>query len=316
MATLPPPPAESYAPARQVPHPYPGSDYRPFGRLPTAVAMLLGLMALLSLVVVYLSVDRARVVEGYFLDGDLTRDEFEDADARLLAARLVYFAGSIGTGVVFIVWQYRHAKNAVALAGHPAGLGPGWAIGGWFIPCASYVLPCIQMFGASKASDPGLPARPAAGWGRGSGLVVLWAALFGVATMTAFIADAQFPDDDLVFPGEAQQYVDDARAADYGLAVGAVVMAAAAVAAAVMVRSLTGRQVARARAVESGGATPNYGGVSFGGPPPAWGPPQPAPAPPQASGAPPGPGATSAPGAGPGSAGGWLPPGQPTDDRR
>ena len=47
---------------------------------------------------------------------------------------------SSAIGVVFIIWQFRHAKNAQVL-GARGGLGPGWAIGGWFIPLANYVLP-------------------------------------------------------------------------------------------------------------------------------------------------------------------------------
>ena len=39
-------------------------------------------------------------------------------------------------------------------AGRPRGLGPGWAIGGWFMPVANFVLPAVQLHQSSrKASD-------------------------------------------------------------------------------------------------------------------------------------------------------------------
>jgi hypothetical protein len=55
---------------------------------------------------------------------------------------------------LFITWQYRHAKNA-RLLGQQGGLGPGWAVGGWFIPLANFVLPAVQLFGASAMSATG-----------------------------------------------------------------------------------------------------------------------------------------------------------------
>ncbi len=54
--------------------------------------------------------------------------------------------------MVFIIWQFRHAKNAQVLGAY-GGLGPGWAIGGWFVPFANYVLPAMQMHQSSRASD-------------------------------------------------------------------------------------------------------------------------------------------------------------------
>jgi hypothetical protein len=45
------------------------------------------------------------------------------------------------TAVVFIVWLYQARKNLVTWGIEGLGYGPGWAIGGWFIPFASLVIP-------------------------------------------------------------------------------------------------------------------------------------------------------------------------------
>jgi Domain of unknown function (DUF4328) len=273
MASLPPPPAAPYRTAGPVAYPSPASGYRPLGGLATAVAVLLGVMALVSLVVAYAHIRRSGVIENYFNSSATTVADLDAADDLVVAVRVVDILGTIATGIVFIVWQFRHARNAEALSGVSAGLGPGWAIGGWLIPCANYVLPGIQLFGASKASDPGLPPRPGAGWGRGSGLVVAWAVVFGIATVGTVIAAQNFPDDSVVTASESQRYVDDATAADSATGGGFIVFALAAVLGAVMVMSLSRRQAARARAIEAAGAAPMYGGVSYGGAPPMWAPP-------------------------------------------
>jgi hypothetical protein len=59
--------------------------------------------------------------------------------------------------VIFIVWQYRHAKNAKML-GQTSGLGPRWAIGGWFIPLVNFALPAVQMLdGEARVTAAGGP---------------------------------------------------------------------------------------------------------------------------------------------------------------
>ena len=95
-----------------------------------------------------------------------------DADDGVAAFSGLHCARVLATGVVFIIWQFRHAKNAEAL-GARGGLGPGWAIGGWFVPLANFVLPTVQIFQSSKASDVAGPPtggrarRRAASWSCG-----------------------------------------------------------------------------------------------------------------------------------------------------
>ncbi|MCU1457513.1 MAG: hypothetical protein JWL73_1605 [Actinomycetia bacterium] len=64
------------------------------------------------------------------------------------ALGLVSNLGSLAVvvcGVLFIIWAYRSAKTARGLGIH-GPWGPGWFIGGWFIPIANLVIPylCIK----------------------------------------------------------------------------------------------------------------------------------------------------------------------------
>jgi hypothetical protein len=204
-------------------------------------------MAVLALVGLGAQLNRVGLVEREFRDGGVAIEQLEDADDGVAAAAVVYGLGLLGTAAVFITWQHRHAVNAHSLAGSAAALGPGWAIGGWFVPCANWLLPGMQLFGASRASDPGLPVQAAAGRRRGSPLVVVWAVMFALGNALALVGWATFPDeDDVSVLADLEDFVSDATLADRMVAAGFVITAAAAVLAAVMVQSLSRRQTARA----------------------------------------------------------------------
>jgi Domain of unknown function (DUF4328) len=228
----------------------PTRGFEPLGGLATAATVLLGVMAVLALVGLGAHLNRVGLIEREFRDGGVTLEELEDADDGVGAAALFYGLGLLGTAAVFITWQHRHAVNADSLAGSEAALGPAWAIGGWFVPCANWLLPGMQLFGASRASDPALPLRPAAGRGRGSPLVVLWAVMFGLGNALGLAGWATFPDeDDVSVLADLEDFVADATLADRMVAAGFVITAAAAVLAAVMVQTLSRRQTARATAL-------------------------------------------------------------------
>jgi hypothetical protein len=61
------------------------------------------------------------------------------------------------TLVVFITWMWRAAKNNEALGRQHPRFGPGWAIGGWFIPLANLVIPVLVMQDLWRGSDPAVP---------------------------------------------------------------------------------------------------------------------------------------------------------------
>ena len=126
-----------------------------------------------------------------------------------------------------IIWQFRHAKNAEAL-GARGGLGPGWAIGGWFIPIANFVLPALQMFQSSKASDMSGPRHGRAA--KGAGIVIAWAVAFAVGALLLGSSGALVQADgegNLII--ESIQDVEDAASSDRSAGVGYVVFVFAAI---------------------------------------------------------------------------------------
>jgi hypothetical protein len=105
---------------------------RSLAGLATALTVLLAVIMLVSLGHGAAQMNRASALEDY-VDGPGTYRAVESAEAAVGATAALYLVGVLATGIVFIVWQHRHSTNARALRG-PSGLGPGWAIGGWFIP--------------------------------------------------------------------------------------------------------------------------------------------------------------------------------------
>jgi hypothetical protein len=100
-------------------------------------------------------------------------DERHAADALLGAAALVFLALLVATGIAFIVWMWRSAKNNELLDRIRPRYTSGWSIGGWFIPIANLWIPVRIMHDLWQGSDPevgnysswrGLRRTPLIGW--------------------------------------------------------------------------------------------------------------------------------------------------------
>jgi hypothetical protein len=66
---------------------------------------------------------------------------------------------SLATAVVFIIWFFKSANLSRILAPGMQSLAAGWAIGGWFIPLAYWVLPRLVAGDIWRAAIP-LGANP------------------------------------------------------------------------------------------------------------------------------------------------------------
>ncbi len=203
--------------------------------------------ALLVLLCIIAAVDLAGAI-AWFYRADLLADAAAGnfatdraanaADAAVGVTIVSHLLLYVATAVVFIIWQYRHAKNAVNL-GRFRGLAPGWAIGGWFVPFANFVLPGVQLFQAGRASDPDLVGAPPDRTGRGPGIVIAWAILFGISLVLQGVENALYPTDERF---TTTRDIEAAAASDAVGAVAFLFLIATAVVCIVMVRSMTGRQ--------------------------------------------------------------------------
>jgi hypothetical protein len=180
---------------------------------------------------------RASVLNDFRGFGGVTIQDISDADSQVSGAVGLLQFGIIATGILWIIWQFRFAKNAQALRGN-YGLAPGWAIGGWFIPLGNLVLPQLQLFQAAKASDPDLPPGQAAASGRAPASVPAWWVAYDLAG-TLFAIGALTRPNKNAFDFDLDRFV----RADRVSAFACLVYIVAAVIAIFMVRALSDRQM-------------------------------------------------------------------------
>jgi hypothetical protein len=183
--------------------------------------------------------------------GDPDDTSLEDAAT---ADDLVNGIGALGaalllaTGVVWIIWQFRHATNA-ALLGR-SGLASGWAIVGWFVPLANLVLPQLALASAARAG--GRRARAV-------GALAAWWATSAVAYALFVVGTVLRPGDEDI--GD----LDTFQLADRLVAAGAAMAVVAALLAVVVVRGLSADQAAAFAGGPGGWLTgAGYGAPAYG----------------------------------------------------
>jgi hypothetical protein len=210
----------------------PDARWRPVNGLKTALVLLFGATIVAVVAAMGSLVNRVHVVndlEDAIRVTPSLQQRATDADDAVSVASVVVLALVIATGVVFIIWQWRTAKNAEALGRTGARYGPGWSIGGWFIPIGNLWIPVSIIQGFWRASSPG--STPGMRWRDAprSALIGWWWALFLISGVFGRVGN----------PGGDS--FDEVRTSDQVLLVGYVFTAGAALLAAVVVVKLTRR---------------------------------------------------------------------------
>jgi Domain of unknown function (DUF4328) len=159
-------PSASYAPPAR---------WRSLRGLTTALTWLFAAHIFLSVLLIIGVFNHLRVLGDEEVLG-VVRDTEAVNDANAFPAAMIILSGLVGLAifVLLIIWLYRAAKNNEALGRQNPRLGPGWAIGGWFIPVANFVIPFIVLDDVWRGSDPSV-ARDDPGWRRSSTLSAIWA---------------------------------------------------------------------------------------------------------------------------------------------
>jgi hypothetical protein len=217
----------------------PSSDWwRPTRSRATWLTWLFSVQAIAQLANVF-AVDNAEVYVRWHRAFDALLDGRNETARRILDHNQadsspwasVLAAVALATLVLHIIWAWRSAHNARALGRVGARLGPGWAIGAWFIPLANFVLVYIVFSDLWRSSDP--DRERGDGWRRlpGSPLVRIWTvAYIGGVALT------------LAATGLAVGGVTGVETTRALLVVGAVLGAIGTVLSIVVVRDITARQ--------------------------------------------------------------------------
>jgi Domain of unknown function (DUF4328) len=220
-------PAASYGPPAR---------WRSLRGITTALTWLFSAHIVLTVLLIIGVLNHLRVLGDKELGG-LVLDTKAVNDANAFPAAMIILSGlvSIAIFVLLIIWLYRAAKNNEALGRQNPRLGAGWAIGGWFIPIAWWVIPFIIMDDVWRGSDPSIP-RDDPGWRRSSTLGAIWAWLVTAVILSIPSAIASSTGD--VRADEPEKV----RRDDVLRIIGALAAIAAAVLAIVVTRRIAARQ--------------------------------------------------------------------------
>ncbi|MET0627575.1 MAG: DUF4328 domain-containing protein [Acidimicrobiia bacterium] len=251
VAAPPPPPPEAGIAY------YPAADglrlgrplyWHPLDGLRTAIVALLACVGVAALASIATLVNRISAVHT-FQDRPqfATAQDVLDADDAVSGAVAIWLLLFIATAVVFIIWQFRVAKNIEFLGRDRERFAPGWSIGAWFIPLANFVIPLLIFQDFWRATTPG--TAPGSDWRdrRGSWLLGIWWAALLIGNMGRFSASS---DDDIERFGS--RTLDSVVTADTVAAVALAISVIAVVLAIMVVVQLTRR--ANARLADAGGA--------------------------------------------------------------
>lgn len=201
-------------------------------RLVHALAVLLPVSAALGVVSGFASFRRANLIDDVLDGRDIDLAAVDAADSLVQTLSAIHLLTYLPTGIVFIVWFWRLAKNAALLDRHGAPRA-GWAFWSWFVPIGSLWLPAENLLRADRVSGQVLDG----GITSNRRLVVSWAAAFAIGSYGSAILWRSVPVEILT----GRDLATFVRADRYDVVL-QVVVAVAAVLAVLMVRRLTERQ--------------------------------------------------------------------------
>ncbi|MGR6317307.1 DUF4328 domain-containing protein [Micromonospora soli] len=139
--------------------------------LGTAAAIAVGAASVLYLPSALFPVVGVRVARAAAEQAD--RDLLMGAAVAELLLVLPYLLAFLTAAVLVIIWTWRVRKNLEAFPGALPTMGPGWAIAGWLVPFANFVVPARVVANVARDSL----------WRRSTpGLVGLWWAAWLVFT--------------------------------------------------------------------------------------------------------------------------------------
>jgi hypothetical protein len=209
------------------------------------MTVLLVIDAVVTAILVPLALHERQVAHDATSFGALfVTDKVRDAVDAVNGVAGIHFLVFLTIAVLWMIWMWRAATNTALLRRFKPRFPSGFAIGGWFIPIAFWIIPGMHMYDIDKGSGPpaGPGERP-----RGSGLLVVWWILFVIGW-----AGSGFGQVTLKRGHRYDASSFDVRNTVFVIAM--LAMLAAAVLAILVVRSITRAQHSAWDALATGGA--------------------------------------------------------------
>lgn len=117
--------------------------------------VLLGLNVVVAAVMVVLRLSEIALLQRIGRGELVSAQEANRSDQRVAVFTITAIVVLVATGIVWLVWQHRSQANLHAARLRELEYTPGWAVGWWLIPFASFVKPFHTVRELWKASGGG-----------------------------------------------------------------------------------------------------------------------------------------------------------------
>jgi len=169
--------------------PYKLVKYKPFGGLADWVQGIFIISGLLSVVSFFSGYLQSQLLNNVLNGKYFTLAEAQANDNREAIIGYIQTAFLLIGIVVFLMWVYRANKNLHAFNNPVIKFSPGWTVGWFFIPIASFWKPYQAVSEISKASDPNIdPNLNSVDKLPTPAIVALWWAFFLLSNFVSQIA--------------------------------------------------------------------------------------------------------------------------------
>lgn len=193
--SLPTPPDGAFPPPPPTLSAYGSPEFMgPVRPIATTARLLTGALVLMVPIQVLSLIDSWELVGSArdYLAGVISQDQFEAANSGGALGGLhasITMIVTLSVAVLTFVWMQTMARNVRVLGRTGLTWGPGWAIGGWFVPPGLlYVVPWLMFRELWRASAPGAAAS-GTGWRaeRVPHLIDVWWVLYGLVPILGLV---------------------------------------------------------------------------------------------------------------------------------
>lgn len=202
--------------------------------------MFIGWLVLGVATLVNLFIERSLLTDVQDNPFSVSFSDLEASDDRTGLLALIFLLLLLATAIVFLTWMNKAYKNLKFFGATTLRRSTGWSVGGWFIPIVSLWFPYQAMRDIWVGSDPDRTVGYPSGWwsqGAGAAVVKWW---WGLWLASGLLGWQVFGSDEID--------LDQALTNNMFGIVNELIGLASAVAALLLVKQVTARQVARAAA--------------------------------------------------------------------
>lgn len=162
-----------------------GGRFKSAHAIATVLVVAFFLVIVTDAIAAFIDVQRIDLLNRIISGGGYTLQEAEASDSAFAAVGIAQLIIFIVTAILFLIWIHRASKNLRPLGSQGQKYSPRWAVGGFFVPFANWVLPFLATKEIWKGSAPKPMSSQSWRSMRASLIVPAWWVLYTVSSILA-----------------------------------------------------------------------------------------------------------------------------------